>query len=101
MSEWKVLETGGKVIIESNDFTHDVWLELSGDFKDYTQKANYAIGIIKLLNKTRITELEAELKVKNNALLEAADDVEKQKVVGEGRRLHYSNKYRAIAKGEK
>ena len=43
--------------------------------------------------KQRITELE-------NALNDAADDVEKQKVVGEGRRLHYSHKYRAIAKGE-
>ena len=44
--------------------------------------------------KARITELE-------NALNEAADDIKKQKVVGEGRRIHYSNKYRAIAKGDK
>ena len=70
------------------------WLER---FPDTLERKHIKHILIASVNfyypESRITELE-------NALNEAADDVEKQKVVGEGRRLHYSHKYRAIAKGE-
>jgi len=55
----------------------------------------------------RITELEAELEIKNNALLEAADDIlnwskafEPEAVTNKAM-IACRNKYRTLAKGEK
>ncbi|MBV2138545.1 MAG: hypothetical protein KUF79_17195 [Candidatus Thiodiazotropha sp. (ex Ctena orbiculata)] len=48
---WDVEEWGdGQVVIQSRDFTHDVALKVSGDFRLYEQKMAYAHAICKRLN---------------------------------------------------
>ena len=47
---WRVIEKNGKVIIASDDFSHDAWLNLSGDFSDTEEKIAYAKEIAKALN---------------------------------------------------
>ena len=39
-----------KVVIQSDDFTHDVMLIVDGDFRDFEQKREYATEIAKRLN---------------------------------------------------
>jgi len=55
MNEWSVLRTKDRfsnpiVVVESNDFTHDVWLEVSGDFETIEKKESYAQTIADKLN---------------------------------------------------
>lgn len=48
---WKaLLSDDEKVIIQSNDFTHDVMLTVDGDFKDLDQTLEYAKEIERRLN---------------------------------------------------
>lgn len=35
---WSVVEDGEKVSLLSDDFTHDVMLHISGDFRDFAQR---------------------------------------------------------------
>lgn len=50
---WKVDEwPNGKLVLQSDDFTHDVALEISGDFESYEQKREYAEEIARRLNST-------------------------------------------------
>lgn len=42
-----------KIIIQSDDFNHDVWLYLSGDFATIEDKIAYAQGLADILNKHR------------------------------------------------
>lgn len=47
---WEVKEDGCQVWIESDDFKHDVSLQLYGDFKDWDERTRYANWIAKALN---------------------------------------------------
>jgi hypothetical protein len=49
--DWAASEDGKR--IESNDFTHDVWLKVSGDFVDDAQRKKYAENIAERLNATK------------------------------------------------
>jgi hypothetical protein len=39
-----------QVVIESSDFTHDVWLHVSGDFINQDEKLKYAKAVAAKLN---------------------------------------------------
>lgn len=43
---------GAAIGIQSDDFTHDVLLRVSGDFKDNEQKYEYCELLAKILNTT-------------------------------------------------
>lgn len=43
-----------RTYVESNDFTHDVRLYVSGDFGDEGEKLLYAQGIARMLNQSRL-----------------------------------------------
>lgn len=48
---WDVEEwSDAQVVIQSRDFTHDVALKVSGDFRSYAQKMAYAHEVCKRLN---------------------------------------------------
>ena len=48
---WRVIhEAGGGIVVGSDDFTHDVWLRISGDFVDADQKTEYAESLVVVLN---------------------------------------------------
>lgn len=49
--EWTVFKNGKEVYLTSDDFEHDAWLKVSGDFETTTQKINYAQEICNRLNK--------------------------------------------------
>ena len=42
----------GRMVLQSDDFTHDVALEISGDFATQAQKHEYAEEIARRLNST-------------------------------------------------
>lgn len=50
--EWNVetSKDGTKFYAASDDFSHDVWLEISGDFWEPEQKREYAQKICDILN---------------------------------------------------
>lgn len=48
---WSIIKANSKVYIESSDFTHDVVLEIYGDFININQKEYYAKEICRRLNK--------------------------------------------------
>ena len=48
---WYVLRTSDSVVVASRDFTHDVWLYVTGDFKDTPEKLEYAQEIARRLNE--------------------------------------------------
>lgn len=48
---WSVVHYGDRVDIQSDDFTHDAALTVSGDFVDQAQKIAYAQEIAKKLNR--------------------------------------------------
>jgi hypothetical protein len=48
---WTAMEwPGGRVVIQSGDFTHDVALEVSGDFGDPAEKLAYATRLAGQMN---------------------------------------------------
>lgn len=47
---WKAAVSGGKVFVESDDFTHDVRLYVNGDFRDEAQNLAYAERLADQLN---------------------------------------------------
>ena len=49
---WTVSIDGGRYVIDSDDFTHDVRIEFSGDFADNNDSKEYAEHIAKRLNST-------------------------------------------------
>jgi hypothetical protein len=50
---WTAVQNGPEVSIQSSDFTHDVILSISGDFKDSEEEFVYAKHIAQRLNNTR------------------------------------------------
>ena len=48
---WAVKETGTKIVVESEDFHHDVTLTIQGDFESDPQKLVYARMIARRLNQ--------------------------------------------------
>lgn len=46
----------GRVVIESDDFTHDVALVVTGDFADIEQKISYAQMIAERLNAATVPQ---------------------------------------------
>lgn len=40
-----------KVVLQSEDFTHDVWLEVTGDFADLKQRVLYAAKLADRMNR--------------------------------------------------
>lgn len=48
--EWSVVESHTGVSLYSSDFTHDVMLKVTGDFKDDDQRVEYARGLAAKLN---------------------------------------------------
>lgn len=60
---WAAAFGNGKAFIESDDFTHDVRLCVSGDFESVEQKVEYAEEIARRLNTFASYDAEiAELK---------------------------------------
>ncbi len=64
---WSAAFGNGKAFIESDDFTHDVRLYVSGDFESIKQKVEYAEEIARRLNTfasydAEVAELVAALK---------------------------------------
>ena len=55
---WKAIKDDKAVVIQSNDFTHDVMLIVDGDFKDLDQKLEYAEEIARRLNLHKKTSKE-------------------------------------------
>ncbi|PIV70682.1 hypothetical protein COW57_03935 [Candidatus Roizmanbacteria bacterium CG17_big_fil_post_rev_8_21_14_2_50_39_7] len=51
---WKVMTKGyeGRVVIESNDFSFDAQMLITGDFVDYKERIEYAQKICDRLNAT-------------------------------------------------
>lgn len=48
---WEVNEWGkGRLVLQSDDFTHDVSLEISGDFASKEERLEYAEEIARRLN---------------------------------------------------
>jgi len=47
---WKV-EGSRKVVLQSDDFAHDVALEISGDFACFEQRLEYAHKLAKRMNE--------------------------------------------------
>lgn len=47
-----------QVVIESSDFTHDVWLHVSGDFASQNDMLKYAEAVAEKLNSLAITQSE-------------------------------------------
>ena len=48
---WFVYTDGTEIFVMSNDFTHDVTLDLRGDFGSYDVKRRYAHFICEALNQ--------------------------------------------------
>jgi len=49
--KWKAIANDdGSVVIQSNDFTHDVMLIVDGGFRDVEQRLEYAEEMAKRLN---------------------------------------------------
>lgn len=48
---WEVAESKGRVRLYSDDFTHDVSLEVNGDFSTIEGKIKYAQALAEVLNK--------------------------------------------------
>lgn len=46
---FKVINVNGKTIIGSDDFTHDVWLYLTGDFESDEDRQAYADWVARVL----------------------------------------------------
>lgn len=53
---WFCYFGGDRIGVASHDFTHDVVLWVSGDFKDADQKIEYAEEIAKRLNAYHVSE---------------------------------------------
>ena len=47
---WNVIDWRSTVAVMSEDFTHDVILEINGDFANLEQKRKYAEGIAHQMN---------------------------------------------------
>lgn len=47
---WKVVTYGERIDLQSDDFTHDAGLTVTGDFTDRAEKIAYATEIAKRLN---------------------------------------------------
>lgn len=47
---WKIFLNQDDIIIESDDFTHDVQMKITGDFATPTQHLKYAEWIADILN---------------------------------------------------
>lgn len=52
MAEWEAMKVAGKVVVASEDFGHDVWLYVSGDFEDDDEALTYAGRIADKLNSS-------------------------------------------------
>lgn len=52
---WRVAvdEAGKEVYVASNDFTHDFWMQVTGDFACLDDKKAYAAEITRRLNAWR------------------------------------------------
>ena len=50
---WKSTTEGGRsrVVLQSDDFTHAVALEITGDFRDVSQKIRYANLLVDRMNR--------------------------------------------------
>lgn len=48
---WEVVESKGRVSLYSDDFTHDISLEVNGDFSTIEGKIKYAQALAELLNE--------------------------------------------------
>jgi len=91
----------GKATVEQESIgmTFGIYCNSCTANKDgFTKRSDAVKAWNKRANESRITELEAELELKNNALLEAADDLEATNPNG---RHADADKYRAMAEGEK
>ena len=51
--EVEVDEELERVWVASDDFTHDVWLKVTGDFLDFQERRVYAQDIVNRLNTTK------------------------------------------------
>jgi hypothetical protein len=47
---WSVMESEGRVFVQSDDFTHDVCMRVSGDFAEHAERLAYAADICRRLN---------------------------------------------------
>lgn len=51
--EWEIqVYADRKIIIASNDFTHDVWLDMTGDFATHADRLAYAQKLVDKLNQS-------------------------------------------------
>jgi hypothetical protein len=60
MDEWTITKSGdsGRWFICSNDFTHDAWMELTGDFGGDAEAKAFAEDIARRLNATASTRAD-------------------------------------------
>ena len=55
----QVWEAGRVLVLQSDDFKHDVALEISGDFEDWEKRREYATWLANLLTRACSTSSES------------------------------------------
>lgn len=51
---WKAIRQGHRIGVQSDDFTHDVVMWITGDFEDNDQRVAYAAEIAHRLNSVNV-----------------------------------------------
>lgn len=71
---WKVVQLDdGRLALGSDDFRHDVWLYVNGDFADKQQRLRYAETLVAQLNRAR-AEQERDVKAEEASEIKAGVD---------------------------
>ena len=101
---WKAIKDDKAVVIQSNDFTHDVMLTIDGDFKDLDQTLEYAKEIERRLNQHigvkdgNFNNLRGEIRSGTLVVWEAVQSIESYLVTITSELRTIVSKYQAMEK---